>query len=166
MLALCASSVLGVGVQSGASVFANVGAASPAAAATSRSLAYRKLGASDLLVSEVCLGGMTWGSQTDDAEAAEQLSLAWDMGVNFFDTAEAYPVPLARETFGSTDRVFARWRRTSKMPRDRCIISTKVRRSLAAAISSAFHAVCSGYLAGEAAAADLCETQLAARASA
>ena len=53
----------------------------------------RRLGASELLVSECTLGGMTWGEQNSDAEASEQLSLAFDFGVNFIDTAEACARP-------------------------------------------------------------------------
>ena len=58
------------------------------------SMEYRTLGTSDLLVSSCCLGTMTWGNQNTDAEAAGQLNLAWERGVNFLDTAECYPVPV------------------------------------------------------------------------
>ena len=57
-------------------------------------MTYHKLGSSDLMVSSCCLGTMTWGNQNTDAEAADQLSAAWDAGVNFLDTAEGYPVPI------------------------------------------------------------------------
>jgi len=109
----------------GSGVFAGAGAASPVLP-TTRDLLMRPLGKSGILVSEACLGGMTWGL-ADEKEASTQLSLAWDFGVNFFDTAESYPVPLTKETFGATDRAFAKWRKNAKMPRDRCVISTKVR---------------------------------------
>ena len=64
---------------------------------------YRKLGSSDLMVSSCCLGTMTWGCQNTDEEAAAQLNLAWDMGVNFLDTAEIYPVPVEEAKQGATD---------------------------------------------------------------
>ena len=53
----------------------------------------RKLGRTDIDVSSVCLGSMTWGKQNSEAEAHEQLDYALDRGVNFIDTAEMYPVP-------------------------------------------------------------------------
>ena len=54
---------------------------------------YRKLGSSDLQVSEVCLGSMTWGSQNDYADASLQIDYALAEGINFIDTAEMYSVP-------------------------------------------------------------------------
>lgn len=86
----------------------------------------RRLGASELLVSECTLGGMTWGEQNSDAEASEQLSLAFDFGVNFIDTAEAYPVPIKAESSGATDRAIAAWMALTKRPRDQVVLSTKV----------------------------------------
>jgi aryl-alcohol dehydrogenase-like predicted oxidoreductase len=72
---------------------------------------YVKLGTSDLMVSEVCLGTMTWGgAQNTDEDAREQLDVAFnDYGVNFIDTAEIYPVPPSKETQGNTDRAIAKW---------------------------------------------------------
>lgn len=81
----------------------------------------------DLQVSSCCLGGMTWGAQNSEADAAEQLSMAWDCGINFVDTAEAYPVPIARATSGQTDRAIAKWMKATKQSRDSVVISTKVR---------------------------------------
>ena len=61
----------------------------------------RKLGRTDIEVSEICLGSMTWGSQNSEAEAHAQLDYAVDQGVNFFDTAEMYPTtPRLAETTG------------------------------------------------------------------
>merc|ERR1719446_879669 len=80
---------------------------------------YRKLGSSDMLVSSCCLGTMTWGNQNTDEEAAAQLNLAWECGVNFLDTAEIYPVPVNEEKQGATDRAIAKWLKTSKQPRDK-----------------------------------------------
>ncbi|CAM9371015.1 unnamed protein product, partial [Phaeothamnion confervicola] len=86
---------------------------------------YKRLGNSDLLVSEVCLGTMTWGNQNTDEEAAAQLSLAFDeFGVNFIDTAEIYPVPPAAETQGNTDRAIAKWLRGRR--REDVVLATKV----------------------------------------
>lgn len=87
---------------------------------------YRKLGSSDLLVSSCCLGTMTWGSQNTDEEAAAQLNLAWERGVNFLDTAEIYPIPVSKERQGATDRAIAKWLRTSGRPRDDVVIASKV----------------------------------------
>ena len=87
---------------------------------------YRKLGSSDMMVSNCCLGTMTWGNQNTDEEAVAQLNLAWELGVNFLDTAEIYPVPVEQEKQGATDRAIAKWLKTSKQPRDKVIIASKV----------------------------------------
>jgi len=86
----------------------------------------RRIGQSDLVVSECCLGGMTWGEQNTDDDAAAQLSLAFDNGVNFIDTAEGYPVPMKPNTQGLTDLAIAKWMRNTRQPRDSMIITTKV----------------------------------------
>ncbi len=70
---------------------------------------YRTLGTSDLNVSRICLGTMTWGVQNTYDDAAAQMSLALDAGVNFFDTAEIYPVPPSNETAGRTEDIIGRW---------------------------------------------------------
>lgn len=69
---------------------------------------------------------MTWGSQNTLDDAAEQLSLGFDVGINFIDTAEGYPVPMSPETQGRTDLAIATWLRTSRTPRDQVVISSKV----------------------------------------
>ena len=61
---------------------------------------YKKLGNTDLDVSTICLGTMTWGEQNTQDEAFEQMDFALDQGVNFWDTAELYSVPPKEETFG------------------------------------------------------------------
>ena len=67
---------------------------------------YNPLGTTDTLVSELCLGTMTWGSQNSEAEAHEQLDHAVGKGVNFFDTAEMYPTtPRRAETAGLTEQI-------------------------------------------------------------
>ncbi|MEM7506156.1 MAG: aldo/keto reductase, partial [Pseudomonadota bacterium] len=71
---------------------------------------YRKLGCSDLSVSTLCLGSMTWGSQNTTAEGHAQIDRALDAGINFIDTAEMYPVnPISAETQGATETVIGEW---------------------------------------------------------
>ena len=64
---------------------------------------YRKLGKTDIKVSSICLGTMTWGEQNTEAEAHEQLDYSVANGVNFIDTAELYAVPTKVETQGLTE---------------------------------------------------------------
>ncbi len=71
---------------------------------------YNTLGSTDLKVSELCLGSMTWGTQNTTAEGHMQIDMALDYGVNMIDTAEMYPVnPLTKETQGDTERVIGEW---------------------------------------------------------
>ena len=65
----------------------------------------RKLGKTDLEVSEICLGTMTWGEQNTESEGHAQMDYALDNGINFFDTAEMYAVPPKKETQGSTEKI-------------------------------------------------------------
>lgn len=85
-----------------------------------------RLGRTDILVSEICLGTMTWGSQNTREEAYEQMDHALDHGVNFFDTAELYPTtPLSAETYADTERLIGDWfEKTGK--RDKVVLATKV----------------------------------------
>lgn len=86
---------------------------------------YRKLGRTDLNVSVICLGTMTWGSQNSEAEAHEQLDYALDQGVNFIDTAEMYPTtPGSVETRGRTEEYIGSW--VARTSRDRFILASKV----------------------------------------
>jgi hypothetical protein len=85
---------------------------------------YRRLGDSDLLVSAICLGTMTFGQQNSLAEAHGQLDYAFERGVNFIDTAEMYPVPPRAETCGRTESIVGAW--LAGKPRDRIILATKV----------------------------------------
>lgn len=85
---------------------------------------YTKLGHSDLQVSELCLGTMTFGQQTTEAEAHEQLDYAIAQGINFIDAAEMYPVPARSETQGKTEAFIGSWLR--RQVRDRLIIATKI----------------------------------------
>ena len=70
---------------------------------------YKKLGNTDLKVSSICLGTMTWGEQNNQKEAFEQMDFALDKGVNFFDTAELYAVPMKPETRGKTSQCIGAW---------------------------------------------------------
>jgi aryl-alcohol dehydrogenase-like predicted oxidoreductase len=87
---------------------------------------YNILGTTDLQVSELCLGSMTWGTQNTTAEAHAQIDMALDYGVNVIDTAEMYPVnPLTKETQGNTERIIGEWvAKTGK--RADVLIATKV----------------------------------------
>lgn len=85
---------------------------------------YGKLGDSDLEVSDVCLGTMTFGEQNGEGEGHEQLDMAFDRGVNFIDTAEMYPVPARAETQGSTERIVGSWLKQRR--REDVILATKV----------------------------------------
>lgn len=86
---------------------------------------YRKLGRTDIDVSVICLGTMTWGEQNTEAQAHEQLDFALDQGVNFIDTAEMYPVPPMPETYTLTEQYIGRWEKL-KTHRDKIILASKV----------------------------------------
>ncbi|KAG2487974.1 hypothetical protein HYH03_013414 [Edaphochlamys debaryana] len=83
------------------------------------------LGSSDLVVSEVCLGTMTWGEQNTEAEAHAQLSLAAEAGINFMDTAEIYPVAPRPETANRTSAYIGSWMRRGGRRED-WVIASKV----------------------------------------
>jgi len=85
---------------------------------------YRKLGNTDIQVSAICLGTMTFGEQNTEAEAHEQLDMAVDMGVNFVDTAELYAVPSRKENRGLTEKYIGSW--IAKGNRDKIVLATKV----------------------------------------
>jgi aryl-alcohol dehydrogenase-like predicted oxidoreductase len=86
---------------------------------------YRRLGRSDLEVSHLCLGSMTWGQQNTEAEAFEQMDYALEQGVNFIDTAEMYPIATRAETYGRTEEIIGNWI-ASRGTRDRMVIATKI----------------------------------------
>ena len=86
---------------------------------------YRPLGHTDIEVSVLCLGTMTFGEQNSEADAHSQLDRALDAGVNFIDTAEIYPVPPRGETQGLTETHIGTWLH-SRRCRDRVILATKV----------------------------------------
>lgn len=88
---------------------------------------YNKLGWSNLKVSDVCLGTMTFGRQNTEEEAHEQLDYAIkERGVNFLDTAELYPVPTNRETQGRTEKYIGTWIAKNPDLREKIVIATKV----------------------------------------
>jgi aryl-alcohol dehydrogenase-like predicted oxidoreductase len=86
---------------------------------------YRRLGRTDLKVSVICLGTMTWGQQNTEAEGHAQMDYAVEQGVNFFDTAELYAIPPKPETQGSTERIIGNWFKARKN-RDQIILASKV----------------------------------------
>ena len=85
----------------------------------------RKLGNTEIEVSALCLGTMTWGEQNTEAEAHEQMDYAIAQGINFFDTAELYPVPPKVDTQGRTEEYIGSWFKKSGK-RDQIILATKV----------------------------------------
>ena len=87
---------------------------------------YRKLGSTDLEVSVICLGTMTWGNQNSEAEGHEQMDYALDHGVNFWDTAELYAVPASPETSFKTEEIIGEWFRKNQDKRDKVILGSKI----------------------------------------
>lgn len=86
---------------------------------------FRKLGRTDIEVSAICLGTMTWGQQNTEAQGHEQMDYAVEMGINFFDTAELYAVPPMAETQGRTEEIIGTWfEKTGK--RQDIILASKV----------------------------------------
>ena len=86
---------------------------------------YKKLGNTELKVSTICLGTMTWGEQNSQDEGFEQMDFSLDQGINFFDTAELYAVPPRKETYGDTEEIIGNWFQKTKK-RDKIILATKV----------------------------------------
>ena len=86
---------------------------------------FRALGHSDVNVSLICLGSMTWGQQNSRRDAFEQLDYSVDNGINFIDTAEMYAVPPTKETYGLTEQHLGDWLH-NRADRDKLIIATKV----------------------------------------
>ena len=86
---------------------------------------YKKLGNTDLDVSTICLGTMTWGEQNSQEEAFEQMDYSLENGVNFWDTAELYAVPPRKETYGDTEVIIGNWFEKTKK-RDQVILASKV----------------------------------------
>jgi aryl-alcohol dehydrogenase-like predicted oxidoreductase len=90
-----------------------------------KSMNYKKLGNTDLNVSTICLGTMTWGEQNTQDEGFEQMDYALDQGINFWDTAEIYSIPPKQETFGDTEIIIGNWFEKTKK-REKVVLATKV----------------------------------------
>ncbi len=86
---------------------------------------YKKLGNTDVNVSTICLGTMTWGEQNNQSEAFEQMNYSIENGVNFWDTAELYAVPPKAETYGHTETIIGNWFEETKKRKD-IILASKV----------------------------------------
>ncbi|GAA4889509.1 aldo/keto reductase [Flaviramulus aquimarinus] len=86
---------------------------------------YTTLPNTNIKVSKICLGSMTWGNQNTEAEGHEQMDYALDQGVNFIDTAELYPVPATAEISGRTSKIIGTWLKKSTN-RDKVIIASKI----------------------------------------
>ncbi len=85
---------------------------------------YRYVGSSGLRVSPICMGTMSFGTWSDKSESSRILDTAFDRGVNFFDTAEIYPVPPTAEMAGLSEEIFGQWIKTKS--RDAVLVATKV----------------------------------------
>ena len=86
---------------------------------------YTNLPNTDIKVSKICLGTMTWGNQNTQEEGFAQMDLALDKGVNFFDVAELYPVPATADTYADTERIIGNWFAKTGH-RDKVILATKI----------------------------------------
>lgn len=86
---------------------------------------YTTLGKTDVKISRICLGTMTWGNQNTEAEGHAQMDLALDHGVQFWDTAEMYAVPPTKETYGSTETIIGSWFKQNGR-RDEVILASKI----------------------------------------
>jgi len=86
---------------------------------------YKKLGNTDLKVSTICLGTMTWGEQNSQEDGFQQMNYALDEGVNFWDTAEIYSIPPKEKTFGHTERIIGNWIKKNNRRKD-IILASKV----------------------------------------
>ena len=86
---------------------------------------FKKLGTTDIDVSLICLGTMTWGTQNTEKEAFEQMDYAIEQGINFFDTAELYSVPPTKDSYGKTEKIIGNWFEKRKN-REKIILASKV----------------------------------------
>lgn len=84
----------------------------------------RRLGASGISVTDICMGTMTFGSQCDEPVSHQIMDRAYEAGIDFFDAAEMYPVPPTKEKFGITEEIVGNWLKYK--PRDELIIATKI----------------------------------------
>tara|TARA_Y100001970_G_scaffold233292_1_gene290744 strand:- start:822 stop:1862 length:1041 start_codon:yes stop_codon:yes gene_type:complete len=86
---------------------------------------FRKLGNTDLDVSVICLGTMTWGEQNTEKEGFEQMDYAVEKGINFFDTAELYAIPPKEKTYGKTEEIIGKWF-VERKNRNKIILASKI----------------------------------------
>ena len=87
---------------------------------------YNEMGRTGVKVSNLCLGTMTFGTQTSEAEGHVQMDFALSNGINFFDTAEMYPVnPISAETIGRTEEILGTWNAKNPSKRGTYILATK-----------------------------------------
>ncbi len=86
---------------------------------------YNRLGRSEIEVSALCLGTMTWGEQNSEAEGFEQMDYAFEQGINFLDTAEMYSIATRAETYGRTEEIIGNWM-AARGNRDKVVVATKV----------------------------------------
>jgi aryl-alcohol dehydrogenase-like predicted oxidoreductase len=84
----------------------------------------RRLGKSGIVVSDICMGTMTFGSQCDEKDSFRIMDMAFDAGIDFYDTAEMYPVPPDEKYVGVTEEIVGRWLKTK--PRDAIVLASKV----------------------------------------
>lgn len=84
----------------------------------------KRLGRSGIVVTDICMGTMTFGLQADEKTSWDIMNRALEAGIDFFDTAEMYPVPPSAEKFGITEEIVGRWLKTQN--REQLIIATKV----------------------------------------
>jgi aryl-alcohol dehydrogenase-like predicted oxidoreductase len=86
----------------------------------------RRLGRTDILVSPLCLGSMTWGEQNTQDEGFAQMDLALEAGINFIDTAEMYAVPPTAKSYGTTETIIGHWFRARPGRREQVVLASKV----------------------------------------
>ncbi|MET1258769.1 aldo/keto reductase [Flagellimonas sp. DF-77] len=86
---------------------------------------YTRLPNTSIRISKICLGTMTWGRQNSEEEGHQQLDYAFEQGVNFFDTAELYPVPAKKELYAVTEEIIGSWfKKTGN--RDKIVLASKI----------------------------------------
>ncbi len=86
---------------------------------------YTKMPHTDIEVSKICLGTMTWGKQNSEAEGHEQMDYALDQGINFFDTAELYPIPAHPDRYALTEKIIGNWF-AKRGNRDKVVLASKI----------------------------------------
>ena len=86
---------------------------------------YKILPHTDIKVSTICLGTMTFGRQNTEKDGHEQLDYALERGVNFIDTAEMYPVPVEATRYGNTEKIIGTWLKKSGN-RNKIVLATKI----------------------------------------